>query len=60
MLISTDFTHCSLSEYHSNARLSQVLYNMGPKDAYGCIQNTETGFDFDVETEELSQYSPYR
>jgi hypothetical protein len=46
--ISTNFTHCSLRDYHSQTRLSQVLRNVGSENAHGCAQNAENGFSFDI------------
>jgi hypothetical protein len=44
--ISSNFTHCSLWDYHSLARLSQVLPKMGFENAHWCAQNAENGFSF--------------
>jgi hypothetical protein len=46
VLISTIFTHCSLQDHHSYARLSQVLCKMGSENAHECAQNADNGFDF--------------
>jgi transposase len=40
--------HCSVREYHSYARLSQVLRKMGSENAHGCAQNAKNGFGFDI------------
>jgi hypothetical protein len=34
-------------DYHSQARLSQVLHRMGSENAHGCAQNEENDFGFD-------------
>jgi hypothetical protein len=43
----TNFTHCSLPDYHVWARLSQIFGKMDFENAHGCTQNTANGFRFD-------------
>jgi hypothetical protein len=38
---------CSLRDYDSKVRLSQVLRKIGYENAHGCAQNAENGFGFD-------------
>jgi hypothetical protein len=48
--ISTNFKHCPLQAYHSQASLSQVLCKMGSENAHRCAQNAENRFGFDFFT----------
>jgi hypothetical protein len=45
-----NFLHCSLWDYHSRVRLSQVLCKTGSENAHGCTQTAENifGFNFRV------------
>jgi hypothetical protein len=45
--ISTISTYSSLRDYHSYARLLQVLSKMDSKNAHGCTQSAENCFGFD-------------
>jgi hypothetical protein len=46
--IYPNYTHSSLRDYCSYARLSQVLRNIGSENAHGCAQNAENGFSFET------------